>query len=342
LAEKLKPASLAGRPASKSKSHHQRDIDSEAVSPSKPQTDNYSPAVARPAPDDRGEFALPGHSLRPHQVNLIGDVDRDLEAGIRHLVAQAPTGFGKTIVAATLAKRLLHERRRTLFTVPALSLIDQTVDKFFAEGIRDVGVIQADHEMTNWSRPVQIASVQTLMRRQMPPADMVIIDEVHRWYEAYEGWLAGPWKHLPVIGLTATRWTRGLGKHFDKLIVGATTQQLIDTGYLSKFRVFAPASPDLSGVRTVAGDFRDDDLSAAMDKSALVADVVEPGPRVAVAGRRSSSPSIARMPNICNRSSSRAASRRNTSTPTPMPTSARKSPASSMPARSRWSATSAA
>jgi DNA repair protein RadD len=205
---------------------------------------------------------------------LLDKIDRAIASGDRHVVVQAPTGFGKTIVGATLAKHNLEDGRRTLFTVPALSLIDQTVEKFYAEGIRDIGVIQADHVLTNWSRSVQIASVQTLMRRQMPPIDMVIIDEVHRVYDAYEEWLAGPWKHLPVIGLTATPWTRGLGKHFGKLIVGATAAQLIDAGYLSKFKVFAPASPDLTGVRTVAGDYRDDDLSKAMDKPALVADVV--------------------------------------------------------------------
>ena len=80
---------------------------------------------------------------------------------------------------------------------------------------------------------------------------------------------------MPVIGLSATPWTRGLGRYFDKLIIGATTTTLIDSGYLSKFRVFAPASPDLTGVRTVAGDFREDDLAKAMDKTALVADVVD-------------------------------------------------------------------
>jgi DNA repair protein RadD len=211
--------------------------------------------------------------LHPHQVSLVERIDQEID-DCRHVVAQAPTGFGKTIVAATLARRNCEDRRRTLFTVPALSLIDQTVEKFYAEGIRDVGVIQADHEMTNWSRPVQIASVQTLMRRQMPPTDMVIIDEVHRWFDAYEGWLAGPWKHLPVIALTATPWTRGLGKHFGKLIVGATAAQLIDAGYLSKFRVFAPASPNLTGVRILAGDYHEGDLSKAVDTSALVADVV--------------------------------------------------------------------
>src|ERR1700694_3387648 len=122
--------------------------------------------------------------LHPHPAALVERIAEAIDEGSHHIVAQAATGFGKTIVAATLAKRECDKRRRTLFIVPALSLIDQTVEKFYAEGIRDIGVIQANHELTNWSRPVQIASVQTLMRRQMPPADMVIVDEVHRRYAA--------------------------------------------------------------------------------------------------------------------------------------------------------------
>ena len=215
-----------------------------------------------------------GVTLYPHQVSLIDKINSAIDGGCSRMVAQAPTGFGKTVVASTLARLAVDAGQRVIFTVPAISLIDQTVEKFFAEGLYDVGVIQADHPLTNYSRSIQIASVQTLMRRKFPPADLVLIDEVHRWYEAYEGWFAGPWKHIPVIGLSATPWTRGLGRHFKKLIIGSTTRKLIEGDYLSKFRVFAPASPDLTGVRTVAGDYRDDDLSKAMDKSALVADVV--------------------------------------------------------------------
>ena len=112
---------------------------------------------------------------------------------------------------------------------------------------------------------------------------------------------------MPVIGLSATPWTRGLGKHFDKLIIAATTQELIEAGYLSKFRVFAPASPDLTDVRTVAGDYRDDDLSEAMDKTALVADVVETWiDRAARVARRCASLSTGRTRSICSRSSSTA------------------------------------
>jgi superfamily II DNA or RNA helicase len=214
--------------------------------------------------------------LRPQQQRLLSAIDLELEAGGRRPMVQAPTGFGKTIVAAALARRICDAGKRAIFTVPALSLIDQTVEKFFTEGIRDVGVIQASHRMTNYSRPIQIASVQTLQRREIPPADLVMIDEAHRWFEFYGEWLKDPeWADVPFIGLSATPWTRGLGRYFDRLIIAATTRELIDAGYLSKFRVFAPASPDLSDVRTVAGDYHEGDLSDAMDKSALVADVVD-------------------------------------------------------------------
>jgi superfamily II DNA or RNA helicase len=223
--------------------------------------------------------------LRPHQVGLIDQIDTAVAAGERRIVAQAPTGFGKTIVAAAITRAALEQDNRVIFTVPAISLIDQTVEKFWAEGIRDMGVIQASHYLTDYAKPVQIASVQTLQRRyqatdglsrSVPSADLVLIDEVHRWYDFYEEWLSSSsMSDVPVIGLTATPWTRGLGKHFDKLIIGATTRELIDGKYLSPFRVFAPASPDLSGVRTVAGDYREDDLGEAMNKAELVADVVD-------------------------------------------------------------------
>jgi DNA repair protein RadD len=213
--------------------------------------------------------------LRPQQQSLLEKIDLAIAAGCLHLIAQLPTGGGKTKVAATKTIQMREEGKRVLFTVPALELVDQTVERFYAQGIRDLGVIQSDHEMTNWSRPVQIASVQTLMRRNLPPVDLVFVDEAHRWFEAYGEWLKGPWSHIPVIGLSATPWTRGLGKYFDQLIVGATTAELIDAGYLSRFRVFAPASPDLSKVRTLAGDYHEGDLSQAMDQSSLVADVVD-------------------------------------------------------------------
>lgn len=213
--------------------------------------------------------------LRPHQERLLEQLDATIASGCNRIVAQAPTGFGKTIVAAHRLRLLQDAGKRAIFTVPALSLIDQSVEKLYAEGVRDVGVIQANHLLTDYARPIQVASVQTLQRREAPAADEIIIDEVHRWYQFYPKLLGDPrFAGIPIIGLTATPWTKGLGKYFSKLIIGATTANLIDAGYLSPFRAFAPASPDLTGVRTVAGDFHEGDLGEAMNKTVLVADVV--------------------------------------------------------------------
>lgn len=211
--------------------------------------------------------------LRPHQANAIADLRRSLMAGKRRPLLVAPTGAGKTMIAASIVDGALRKGNRVLFVVPALSLINQTVNAFAAEGIVEVGVMQGYHELTDWTQPVQVASVQTLRNRQMPDCDIAIIDEAHNWFSFYEGWLATA--KYPIVGLTATPWTKGLGKHFDSLIVAATTAELIEQGYLSPFKVFAPSHPDLSGVRTLAGDYHEGDLGAAMDKAPLVADIVE-------------------------------------------------------------------
>jgi DNA repair protein RadD len=219
--------------------------------------------------------ALDGNGLRPYQADAIARVQDAVTRGVRRLMLQAATGAGKTMIAAAITADFRAQRKRVLFVVPAVELVDQTLEKFFHEGLRDVGVIQAAHWKTDWSKPIQVASVQTLMRRELPLADLVFIDEAHRWFDFYRRWFLNPqWSDVPFIGLSATPWTRGLGAYYQKLIVAATTQNLIDAGYLSPFRTFAPAHPDLKSVRTLAGDYHEGDLSEVLDRPPLVADVV--------------------------------------------------------------------
>jgi superfamily II DNA or RNA helicase len=148
---------------------------------------------------------------------------------------------------------------------------------FYDQGIRDVGVIQSNHVMTDWSRPVQVASIQTIRSRGVyPEAAVVVFDECHQLHREHVKWLTHPdWQETPIIGLSATPWTRGLGRYFQSLLVMSTTKELIDQGYLSRFKVFAADHPDLTGVRTVAGDYHEGELSRVMQQQGLVANIVE-------------------------------------------------------------------
>ena len=201
-------------------------------------------------------------------------------------------------MAGSIIRSTLGRGKRIAFVAPYLTLIDQTVAAFERQGINAVGVVQAYHHMTDGSQPVQVCSLQTLARRNLPQADLVIVDECHRRSAFLDKWLGLPeWKCVPFIGLSATPWSRGLGKRFDDLIIGSTIAELIEAGYLCPFEVFAPSHPDLTGVTTVAGDYHEGQLSEAMSKPVLVADVVSTWQRL---GEDRPDAGVLRRPGPCS------------------------------------------
>jgi len=213
--------------------------------------------------------------LRPYQTKAIADLRASLASGHKRPVLQLSTGGGKTIIASEIIKMAREKGRRVIFTCPAIELIDQTARAFYNHGITDLGVMQAQHPMTDPSKPVQIASIQTLARRDIPPASLVLVDECHRMFSFVTDWMGmDDWARVPFIGLSATPWAKGMGRLWDHLIICATTDQMIADGWLSPFRVFAPSHPDLTGVKTLAGDYHEGQLSEAMQKGAITADIV--------------------------------------------------------------------
>jgi superfamily II DNA or RNA helicase len=214
--------------------------------------------------------------MRDYQQDAFNRLRGSLAVKRTRPMLQAATGAGKTLLSAHIIASALTKGRRVMFTVPAISLVDQSVRAFYEEGIHEIGVIQANHHMTDHSKPVQVVSVQTLGKREVPKPGLVLVDEAHVQHSIIKQ-LIEEWPEVPFIGLSATPWSKGLGRYYDSLIVVATTADLIRKGWLSPFRVFAPSMPDLTGVKvtmTAHGkDYAEGELSERMQKGTLTADI---------------------------------------------------------------------
>jgi DNA repair protein RadD len=224
--------------------------------------------------DEVAEFAL-----WQHQTDALAGLREARGKGHTRIVLQAPPGAGKTEIATELTKAARGKDRHVTFTVPMLTLVDQTVKRFEKRGIPadDIGVMQAKHERTKLNAPVQVVSVQTLARREnaRPLTHLAIIDECHLQHESVLKWMAAN-PDITFIGLSATPWAKGMAEHWHTKITVATIAELIEKGILAKFRTFVPAErPDLSHVSEVAGDYAEDELSDEMSQHRLVADVVK-------------------------------------------------------------------
>jgi len=211
------------------------------------------------------------HTLRPYQEHAIAALRQAFAQGKRRVVLQLPTGAGKTATAADMIRNAITRGRKCIFVADRIELIDQASERFDDEGIPH-GVIQADHPRSDPKAPLQVCSIQTLARRKLPEFDFCVIDECHVIHKAHKRLMETDAKF---VGLSATPFTKGLGKIFDALVVGATTSELITQGYLVQPRVWAPSAPDLTRVRTVAGDYDEQQLAAATDRKELVGDIVQ-------------------------------------------------------------------
>jgi superfamily II DNA or RNA helicase len=213
--------------------------------------------------------------LRPYQADCVDRLRAGYAQGYRALLFQLATGAGKTIVFGEITRRAAEKGRPTLVVAHRRELIRQASAKLDWAGVPH-GIIAAGLDR-DAGAPTQVGSVQTIARRldQMPPFDLIILDEAHHCRAATWHSVLAHQPHARLLGVTATPARldgKGLGVAaggcFDDLVCGPSTQTLIDGGFLSPVRCFVPErNIDLSGVRVRAGDYARDDLEGIVDRA---------------------------------------------------------------------------
>lgn len=213
------------------------------------------------------------YTFREHQKTALPLVRQSFREGKNRPIFQAACGYGKSVVIAHIASGSLDKGNRVLIIVPYTALINQLLSEFEKQGLPQAGVIQASHELTDPSKQLQIATIQTLSRRGFPETDLIIFDEAHVMYESFIEYMLN--NSTPVIGFTATPWTKGMGKYYNNLIQPISMRELIERGFLSKYIAYAPCAPDMSGVKMVAGDYHEGQAADKMSDAKITGSITD-------------------------------------------------------------------
>ena len=223
-------------------------------------------------------LAIPRQILRPCQVDALESMRAEIRRGHHGVLLVAATGFGKTTCAASMIESAVKKQKRVVFLCHRKELIEQCSERLDGLGV-DHGIIMANHWRRCPALLVHVASVQTLVNRELDKApDILVIDECHRAASTTYVSIRERFPNAIVIGLTATPIRtdgRGLGgKLFSAMVQSPSVRELTDMGYLVPTRVYAPTNPDLTGVHSAGGDYKPGELQHAMDKPKITGDVV--------------------------------------------------------------------
>ena len=243
--------------------------------------------------------------LRDYQLRAIEQLRSAVRARKRRILLCAPTGSGKTVIAAQLLIQSIAKGKRILFLAHRRELIRQPFTKLMRFGVppEHMGIEMAgigyptnaelppltgaETEQELWDlyaarrpqAPLQIASIQTLANRVRPPADLIVIDEAHRSMAKSYRTLVDAYPQAVLLGLTATpvrKDGQSLGDLYQNLVVAASYSEIAADGHLLTPTVWSTAAqPDLSDVATRGGDYVPGQLEEKVNTTHLVGDIVE-------------------------------------------------------------------
>lgn len=217
-------------------------------------------------------------SPRPYQADCISAIFSSYKKFSRSQLVVLPTGSGKTIIFALLAKQL---DRKTLILAHTDELITQAKDKLLHVWPEvDLGIVKGS--LDDHSRKVVIASVQTASKPKRLAKlieqgfSLLIVDEAHHaCAQSYKeviqalGFNKGIDKLL--LGVTATPFRadgQKLSSVFKKTVFERSIKEMIEEGFLSLLlgkKVYTDVS--LNSVKIHKGDFQTSSLSEAVNVS---------------------------------------------------------------------------
>ena len=208
--------------------------------------------------------------LRESQKGLLQQVQDRIGSGIRRILIQLETGGGKTIIAGAITKSLVKffaERNQSgcycLYLVHREELVNQVVGTLTQFGMGDhIGIIQGKHPVKPWAH-LQVSTVQTLVNRidvyDWLRPKVIFPDEAHHMMAASWTKIVDYYKGVYVIGLTATPARldkKGLERHFDAMVEGPTTLELVKEKSLCPIECYSiESSIDLSKMKKSRGDY---------------------------------------------------------------------------------------
>jgi len=202
--------------------------------------------------------------LRHYQQRAKNNCRTAFSKGCKAVILEAPTGSGKTVTFADIAKSAVELGNRVIVVVDRKELLDQATEKLKLYGLMPE-IITGGVKSINYAAHCYVATVQTLKKRQFPDAAIVIIDEAHKQIFD-EVALAYKKKGALIIGATATPIRKGkamtqLSSIYDDLISTTSIKELVKEGFLVPARTFGKKI-NMEGVKQKKGDY---DLNAMFD-----------------------------------------------------------------------------
>jgi superfamily II DNA or RNA helicase len=186
------------------------------------------------------------------------------------LIVQAPTGAGKTVIAAAIIDGALSKGRRVVWFSHSETLGNQAIDTFDCDVQR---LFSGDKLPEHYDVLVTMAKTLKNCMYDIAAPDVVIIDEAHHAAASTYTTIMDHWPDAKVVGFTATpeRLDGKPLKAFDQIIDMPSPRWFIDQGYLADYHYLAPPMElrdlaALNEVKNVAGDWSKKGLQAFVEE----------------------------------------------------------------------------